>query len=65
VNPDFAALARAYGCYGERVERTQDAAAALDRALAAGVPAVLHVLVDPEQITPRQTITQIRASAGS
>jgi acetolactate synthase-1/2/3 large subunit len=64
VNPDFAALARAFGGHGERVERTDDAGPALDRALAAGVPAVLHLLVDPEQITPRQTIAEIRAAAG-
>ena len=43
VNPDFAALARAFGGHGERVERSEDVPAALDRALAAGVPAVLHL----------------------
>ncbi len=64
-NPDFAALARAFGGHGERVERTEDAVPALDRALAAGVPAVLHVLVDPEQLTPRQTISEIRARSES
>ena len=63
VNPDFAALARAFGCYGERVERTEDFPAALDRALAAGMPAVLHVPVDPEALTPRQTLSEIRAEA--
>ena len=35
-NPDFVALARAFGAYGERVERTADVPAALDRALGAG-----------------------------
>lgn len=63
VNPDFAALAEAFGCYGERVERTEEVAGALDRALAAGVPAVLHLPVDPEAITPRQTLSEIRAAA--
>ena len=48
---------QAYGGYGERVERTEDFAAAFERALDAGVPAVLHLVVDPEAITPRQTIT--------
>lgn len=62
-NPDFAALARAYGCVAERIERTEDVAAALDRALAAAVPAVLHLLVDREQITPRRTIREIRDAA--
>ena len=63
VNPDFAAVGRAYGGHGERVERTEDFAAAFERALDSGVPAVLHVVVDPEAITPRQTITQIREAA--
>ena len=63
VNPDFAALGQAYGGYGERVARTEEFAAAFERALAAGVPAVLHLVVDAEAITPRQTITQIRSAA--
>ena len=37
-NPDFPALARAYGAHGERVERTEDFEAAFDRALASGKP---------------------------
>ncbi|MBY0432317.1 MAG: thiamine pyrophosphate-binding protein, partial [Rhodospirillales bacterium] len=36
VNPDFAALARAFGAHGEVVERTEDFAAAFERALGAG-----------------------------
>ena len=63
VNPDFAALARSFGCHGERVERTEDFPAALDRALAACIPAVLHLPVDPEALTPRQTLSEIRAEA--
>jgi acetolactate synthase-1/2/3 large subunit len=62
-NPDFAALARAFGGHGERVESTEDVAGALDRALGAGVPAVLHLLVDPEALTPRKTLSEIRAEA--
>ncbi len=63
VNPDFAALGKAYGGFGERVDRAADFPAAFERALAARVPAVLHLVVDPEAITPRQTISQIRAAA--
>jgi acetolactate synthase-1/2/3 large subunit len=63
LNPDFAALAESFGCHAERVERTADAAAALDRALAAGRPAVLHLVVDPEALTPRQTLSEIRAES--
>ncbi|MGI8973521.1 MAG: thiamine pyrophosphate-binding protein [Gaiella sp.] len=62
-NPDFVALARAFGAHSERVERNDDVPAALDRALAAGIPTVLHLPVDPEAITPRQTLSEIRAEA--
>ena len=60
TNPDFAALARAYGGYGERVERGADFAPAFARALEAGVPAVLHLVVDPEAITPAETLSGLR-----
>jgi acetolactate synthase-1/2/3 large subunit len=61
VNPDFAAYARAFGAHGETVERTEDFAPALERALAAAVPAVIAVRIDPEAITPRTTLSAIRA----
>jgi acetolactate synthase-1/2/3 large subunit len=62
-NPDFAALARAYGGHGERVERTEDFAPALERARASGKPAILHCLLDPEAITPTMTLAAIREKA--
>ena len=62
-NPDFAALARAFGAHGETVERTDEFAPALERALDAGKPAVLHLLIDPEAINPRTTLSAIRAGA--
>jgi acetolactate synthase-1/2/3 large subunit len=62
-NPDFAAYAEAFGAYGERVERTDEFAAALERALGAGRPALLHLPIDPEAITPRATLSEIRAGA--
>src|SRR3546814_20357089 len=43
ANPDFAALARAYGAYGEVVEDDADFAAAFGRACASGKPAVLEL----------------------
>ncbi len=60
VNPDFAALAAAYGAYGELVERTEDFAAAFERASAAGRPALLELRVDPEAISTRTTISALR-----
>ena len=50
-NPDFVAMARAFGAHAERVERTEDFAAAFERAQAAGVPALIELLTDPLQIT--------------
>jgi acetolactate synthase I/II/III large subunit len=61
VNPDWAAYARAFGAHGENVTRTQDFPPALERALAAGVPALIGLAIDPEAITPRTTLSAIRA----
>ena len=63
VNPDFARYAEAFGAFGEVVERTEQFEGAFERALAAGRPALLELRVDPEGITPRQTLTQIREAA--
>ena len=49
-NPDFAAVARGYGAHAETVVDTADIAGALDRSLdavAAGRPALIHIIVDP------------------
>ncbi len=63
-NPDFAALARAYGAYGARVARTDDFAQSLDDALAHlrtfGLPALIEILSDPEIITPGLTIQALQ-----
>jgi len=61
VNPDFVGLAEAYGAHAELVERTEDFADAFERALRAGRAAVLELRVDPELITPRATLSEIRA----
>jgi acetolactate synthase-1/2/3 large subunit len=62
-NPDFAALARAYGWEAERVERTADFEPALARLLAAGRPGLLHLKLDPDVSTTRATLGAIRAAA--
>jgi acetolactate synthase-1/2/3 large subunit len=62
-NPDFAALARAYGGFGETVERTEGFPVAFRRAEAAGTFALLELRVDPEAITPRLSVQQIREDA--
>ena len=62
-NPDFAALARAYGGHGETVEETEQFAPAFARALASAKPSILHVKIDPEAIAPATTLTGIREAA--
>ena len=61
TNPDFCLLAEAYGAHGETVIRTEDFAPAFRRALESGKPAVIALRTDPEQITSRATIAQLRA----
>jgi len=60
-NPDFAALARAYGAIGETVVHTAEFAPAFERALAAGGPALIHVRIDPQALTMGATLDQLRA----
>jgi acetolactate synthase-1/2/3 large subunit len=62
-NPDFAALARAYGFQGEIVESTDAFEDAFERAQKASTSALIEVRVDPEAITPRTTLSAIRADA--
>ncbi|MFO7297482.1 MAG: thiamine pyrophosphate-binding protein [Proteobacteria bacterium] len=62
VNPDFAAFARSFGAHGETVQRTEEFRPAFERALASGKPAVIELKIDPEAITPRQSLSQIRGT---
>jgi len=58
VNPDVAALAAAYGCHAERVEQDAAFPAALARALAADGPALIHLICDPQAITPTSLLAR-------
>ncbi|WP_416427749.1 acetolactate synthase catalytic subunit (plasmid) [Pseudomonas sp. App30] len=49
---DHAAIARATGCWAETVDSPEHLAGAIQRALAAGVPAVLDVMIDPNAFPP-------------
>ena len=62
-NPDFAAYARAFGGHGETVEKTEDYAAAFERAVAAAKPAIIHIKTDPEALTSRITLSKLREQA--
>lgn len=63
VNPDFAAYARSFGAEGEVVARTADFAPAFERALRAAKPSLIELRIDPEQISPRTTLSEIRAAS--
>ncbi len=63
VNPDFAAYAESFGAHGENITRTDEFPDALERALGAGRPAVIALKIDPEAITPRATLSAVRAGA--
>lgn len=60
VNPNFVTLAQAYGIHAERILRTEDFAPAFERAQALGKSALLELVVDPEALTPQQSLTEIR-----
>lgn len=66
-NPDFAAIARAYGGHGETVTRTEDFASAFERSLAFAashhLPALIEIQYDVEGISPETTLSQIREAA--
>jgi acetolactate synthase-1/2/3 large subunit len=66
-NPDFAALARAYGAYGAVVEKTEAFAHELRAALAhieaTGLPALIELRYDGNLITPNATLESIRQTA--
>ncbi|MGC9371470.1 MAG: thiamine pyrophosphate-binding protein [Paracoccaceae bacterium] len=62
ANPDYAALARAYGGHGEVVERDAEFPAAFARAAASGVPAVVELRLDPQALSTALTLDETRAA---
>ena len=64
-NPDFLGLARAYGAFGASVARTEDFAAAFDEAAAGNRAAIIELKMDPEIITTRTTLSEIRRQAAA
>jgi acetolactate synthase-1/2/3 large subunit len=62
-NPDFCALARAYGYAAERVTKTEAFEAVLLRALAADVGTLIEVPLDAEVITTRSSLSAITQAA--
>ena len=56
INPDFTALARAYGAHAETVRRTEEFAEAFERCQAAGRMALIEVFTDRNALTPNTTL---------
>ncbi|MCA3310993.1 MAG: thiamine pyrophosphate-binding protein [Roseomonas sp.] len=64
TNPDFARFIEAFGGHGEVVEKTEEMVPAVQRALASGKPAIVEIRMNPEQVTNRATIADLRAQSG-
>ncbi|MFC3124486.1 thiamine pyrophosphate-dependent enzyme [Pseudoroseomonas globiformis] len=64
TNPDFAKFIESFGGHGETVEKDGELVPAFQRALASGKPAVIEVRVNPEQVTHRATIEELRKQGG-
>lgn len=62
-NPDFAKLAEAFGFVAFKADSTEQVGPALDAAIAAGRPALLHLRLSSDVSTSRSTLTAIRAAA--
>ena len=62
-NPDFAALAKAYGAHGETVTETAQFTGALERSLRSKKPALIELVIDPNAITTSTTIEALREKA--
>ena len=56
VNPDFSALARAYGAHGETVTRTADFEAAFERCRAVNGPSLIELVIDPDAVLQTSTL---------
>jgi acetolactate synthase-1/2/3 large subunit len=60
-NPDFAAVAEAFGMKGFCVRQTEDFAEAFEQASESKTGALLELIVSVEAITPRKTIADLRS----
>ena len=60
TNPDFAALATAYGAVGIKVEKTEEFAPAFEAALKSSKSTLIEIITSPEALTPAKTLTDFR-----
>ena len=62
-NPDFVALARAYGAFAAAVTRTEEFAPAFEEAASRNTASIIEIRMDPDVITTRTTLSEIRRQA--
>ena len=63
MNPDFVGLARAYGYAAQRITQTAEFEPALVAALARPEGSLIEIMLDPDVITTRGTLTALRDQA--
>ena len=63
ANPDFAALAKAYGFEGVRIQRSDEFEEVFLVALARPKGTLIEVIQEPQAITTRASLTDIRQAA--
>ncbi|MBL4807777.1 MAG: thiamine pyrophosphate-binding protein [Rhodobacteraceae bacterium] len=59
-NPDFVAIGKSFGFHAERITETDQFADAFDRAMRSSTGGIIELIIDAENITPKQTLTDIR-----
>jgi acetolactate synthase I/II/III large subunit len=62
-SPDFLALAQAYGVFGASITSTADFAPAFEKAASSSRASIIELKMDPEVITTRTTLSEIRRQA--
>ena len=63
INPDFVMLAKAHGAHAERVERSEEFAAAFERCVASDQLALIELQLDANILTPTATVDSLRAQS--
>jgi acetolactate synthase I/II/III large subunit len=65
VNPDFVAMAKAYGFHGVRVDATDDFPTAFEAAKSSPTGSVIELIIDPQDITPFGSLDAIKEMASA
>ena len=65
TNPDFVAWAESFGAFAARVERTGDFPDVFEAAMACGRASLIELRIDPELITTRTTLSELRGSGSA